>query len=263
VTERLQKFLARAGVASRRRAEEMITQGRVSVNNQVTRVLGTQVDPAKDLVSVDGKLVEARTERRVYVLYKPVGVVTTLSDPQGRPTIAQYTAAEGGRLYPVGRLDYDAEGALLVTDDGDLAHRLTHPKFGVPRTYLAKVKGVPTPETLEKLRRGVRLEDGEARPSAVAVFEKAEKNTWLAITVGEGRPHLIKRMCAAIGHPVARLFRPAHGGISVARMRPGQLRPLSAAEVRHVEQVSLGQAVPDRHLRLPARRHGHGERPPR
>jgi 23S rRNA pseudouridine2605 synthase len=268
VVERLQKFLARAGVASRRHAEELIVQGRVAVNNQTVRQLGSKVEPGKDLVTVDGRLVEGEAGRHYFVLYKPPGVVTTLSDPQGRPTISTYTAKLPGRQFPVGRLDYDAEGALLLTDDGDLALRLTHPRYQVPRVYLAKVKGAPTSQAVEKLRGGVRLEDGMARPQSVEIFERAEKNTWLTVIVTEGRPHLVKRMCAAIGHPVVRLFRPAHGGVSVVRMRPGQVRVLTPEEIKAVDRASRGEERIQVELRLPARQHGRApkdgvEKPPR
>ncbi|MCP3103939.1 pseudouridine synthase [Myxococcus sp. K15C18031901] len=255
--ERLQKYLARAGVASRRHAEELITAGRVAVNNTTVTELGSRVEPGTDLVSVDGKLVTPPDETSYFLLYKPVGVVTTLSDPQGRPTVASYVEETGKRLFPVGRLDYDAEGALLFTDDGALAHKLTHPSFQVPRTYLAKVKGVPDKATLDKLRGGVRLEDGMATPVSVDVFEAAEKNTWLKIVVAEGRPHLIKRLCAAVGHPVVRLFRPAYAGVGVEGLRPGELRPLKTSEVDLLNAVSDGKATPpSTSLRLPPRRHG-------
>ncbi|NTX66270.1 pseudouridine synthase [Myxococcus sp. CA051A] len=255
--ERLQKYLARAGVASRRHAEELITAGRVAVNNTTVTELGSRVEPGTDLVSVDGKLVTPPEESSYFLLYKPVGVVTTLSDPQGRPTVANYLEETGKRLFPVGRLDYDAEGALLFTDDGALAHKLTHPSFQVPRTYLAKVKGEPDILTLDKLRGGVRLEDGMATPVSVGVFESAEKNTWLKIVVAEGRPHLIKRLCAAVGHPVVRLFRPAYAGIGVEGLRPGALRPLKKAEVELLNDVAEGRvAPPTAELRLPPRRHG-------
>ncbi|NBD11100.1 pseudouridine synthase [Corallococcus silvisoli] len=255
--ERLQKYLARAGVASRRHAEELITSGRVGVNNETVTELGSRVEPGTDLVTVDGKLVTPPEESSYYLLYKPVGVVTTLSDPQGRPTVASYVEETGRRLFPVGRLDYDAEGALLFTDDGALAHKLTHPSFQVPRTYLAKVKGVPDMPTLEKLRGGVRLEDGMATPVSVDIFEKAERNTWLKIVVAEGRPHLIKRLCAAVGHPVVRLFRPAYAGVGVEGLRPGELRPLKVAEVNQLNEVADGRAQPSAaELRLPPRRHG-------
>jgi 23S rRNA pseudouridine2605 synthase len=255
--ERLQKYLARAGVASRRHAEELITAGRVTVNNQKVTELGSRVEPGKDLVMVDGKLVSPPEETSYFLLYKPTGVVTTLSDPQERPTVASYLEETGKRLFPVGRLDYDAEGALLVTDDGELAHKLTHPSFQVPRTYLAKVKGTPDEATLEKLRGGVRLEDGMAKPLSVDVFEQAERNTWLKLVVAEGRPHLIKRLCAAVGHPVVRLFRPSYAGVNVGSLRPGQLRPLSEAEVHLLEAVAEGKTTPsERGLKLPPRRHG-------
>ncbi|NVJ27580.1 pseudouridine synthase [Myxococcus sp. AM011] len=255
--ERLQKYLARAGVASRRHAEELITAGRVAVNNTTVTELGSRVEPGTDLVSVDGKLVTPPDESSYFLLYKPVGVVTTLSDPQGRPTVANYLEETGKRLFPVGRLDYDAEGALLFTDDGALAHKLTHPSFQVPRTYLAKVKGEPDILTLDKLRGGVRLEDGMATPVSVGVFESAEKNTWLKIVVAEGRPHLIKRLCAAVGHPVVRLFRPAYAGIGVEGLRPGELRPLKKIEVELLNDVAEGRvAPPTAELRLPPRRHG-------
>ncbi|WP_223631767.1 pseudouridine synthase [Corallococcus sp. EGB] len=255
--ERLQKYLARAGVASRRHAEELITSGRVGVNNETVTELGSRVEPGVDLVTVDGKLVTPPEESSYYLLYKPVGVVTTLSDPQGRPTVASYVEETGRRLFPVGRLDYDAEGALLFTDDGALAHKLTHPSFQVPRTYLAKVKGTPDQPTLEKLRGGVRLEDGMATPVSVDIFEKAERNTWLKIVVAEGRPHLIKRLCAAVGHPVVRLFRPNYAGVGVEGLRPGELRPLKVSEVNQLTEVAEGRAQPSAaDLKLPPRRHG-------
>jgi 23S rRNA pseudouridine2605 synthase len=255
--ERLQKYLARAGVASRRHAEELITAGRVTVNNETVTELGSRVEPGKDLVAVDGQLVTPPDETSYFVLYKPIGVVTTLSDPQGRPTVASYVEETGKRLFPVGRLDYDAEGALLFTDDGALAHKLTHPSFQVPRMYLAKVKGVPDAATLDKLRGGVRLEDGMATPLSVDVFEAAERNTWLKIVVAEGRPHLIKRLCAAVGHPVVRLFRPAYAGVGVEGMRPGDLRSLKKAEVELLHAVAEGRSQPPAvELKLPPRRHG-------
>ncbi|HZI11956.1 MAG TPA: pseudouridine synthase, partial [Myxococcus sp.] len=255
--ERLQKYLARAGVASRRHAEELITAGRVAVNNKTVTELGSRVEPGTDLVTVDGSLVTPPQESSYFLLYKPVGVVTTLSDPQGRATVAGFLEDIDQRLFPVGRLDYDAEGALLFTNDGALAHKLTHPSFQVPRTYLAKVKGAPDAATLDKLRGGVRLEDGMATPVSVDVFEAAERNTWLKIVVAEGRPHLIKRLCAAVGHPVVRLFRPSYAGVAVEGMRPGQLRPLKESEVELLTNVSEGRVQPPTgDLRLPPRRHG-------
>ncbi|HZX43730.1 MAG TPA: pseudouridine synthase, partial [Myxococcaceae bacterium] len=236
MSERLQKFLARAGVASRRHAEGLITAGRVNVNNQPVTELGTKVEPT-DLVTVDGRLVTAPESSSWYLLHKPPGVVTTLSDPEGRPTVAGLLQGVEQRVFPVGRLDWDAEGALLLTNDGAAAHRLLHPSFEVPREYLAKVKGTPTDETLARLVEGVRLEDGPARALRAERFETTERNTWLHLQVGEGRPHLVKRLCAAVGHPVLRLFRPAQAGVSVAGLQPGELRPLTPDEVQRVESV--------------------------
>ncbi|MBM4780522.1 MAG: rRNA pseudouridine synthase [Archangiaceae bacterium] len=256
--ERLQKYLARAGIASRRAAETLITAGRVKVNGSIVRELGTKVDGAKDLVVVDGKPAVAPSEKTWFLLYKPPGVVTTLKDPQGRPTISDYLHGVPSRVFPVGRLDYDAEGALLLTDDGDVANKLMHPRHQVRRVYLAKVKGDPTDASLEKLRGGVRLEDGFAKPTDVSRFEKADKNTWLRLVVTEGRPHLIKRLCAAIGHPVVRLFRPSHAGIPVDGLKPGHLRELTTEEVKRIHQISEGKGGADPALKLPPRRHGHG-----
>lgn len=255
--ERLQKFLSRAGVSSRRHAEAMIVDGRIKVNGKVITVLGTQIDAQKDLVLLDGKLVSVNPERKYFLFYKPPGVVTTLSDPEGRPTVADYAVDTGGRVFPVGRLDYDAEGALLLTDDGALANKLMHPSHQVPRVYLAKVKGLPDEPSLQKLVAGVRLEDGMARALQAGVFDRAERNTWLKIVVTEGRAHLIKRLCAAIGHPVVRLYRPAHAGLSVQGLRPGELRALSNDEIRRVKAAADGHSQPEPKLSLPRRRHGH------
>lgn len=255
--ERLQKFLSRAGVSSRRHAETMITDGRVKVNGKVVTELGSRVDAQKDLVLLDNKLVSVNSERKYFLFYKPPGVVTTLSDPEGRPTVGDYAKETGGRVFPVGRLDYDAEGALILTDDGELANKLMHPKHQVPRVYLAKVKGEPDSASLQKLVDGVRLEDGMANAIQAQVFEKAERNTWVKIVVTEGRQHLVKRLCAAIGHPVVRLYRPAHAGLPVHGLRPGELRELSHDEIRRVKAAADGDAQPEPALFLPARRHGH------
>ncbi len=254
MTERLQKFLARAGVASRRAAETLITQGRVNVNGKSVTELGTKVEPA-DAVTVDGKPISVLADRAWYLLHKPAGVVTTMTDPQGRPTVRELLKTIERRVFPVGRLDYDAEGALLLTDDGEVSNRLLHPRYQVPRTYLVKVKGDPTDASLEKLRGGVRLEDGPAQPQKVERFDKAESNTWLLLVVTEGRPHLVKRLCEAIGHPVQRLFRPAQAGIAVGNLEPGELRQLTPEEVGRVRGVANGEAPQEIELKLPPRRH--------
>jgi 23S rRNA pseudouridine2605 synthase len=256
--ERLHKFLSRAGVSSRRAAEQLIVDGKVKVNGDVVTVLGTQIDPDKDLVVVQGQPVEVSAQRKYFLFYKPPGVVTTLSDPQGRPTISDFTKVIGSRVFPVGRLDFDAEGALLLTDDGELANKLMHPSHQVPRVYLAKVKGEPDDASLAKLVAGVRLEDGMAHATEARRFEKAEKNTWIKLIVTEGRQHLVKRLCAAIGHPVVRLFRPAHASLPVSGLKPGEFRALSDDEVARVKALAEGQAAEEPPLSLPARRHGHG-----
>jgi len=257
VAERLQKFLARAGVASRREAEKLIVSGRIAINNRAVTTLGTKVDADKDLVTWDGKLVSPPSQQSYFILYKPTGVVTTLDDPKHRPTVAGLVRSLNVRVFPVGRLDYDAEGALLLTNDGELAHRLLHPKFSVARLYLAKVRGAPSEQALARLRAGVRLDDGIAAAQTAEVYRRVEKNCWLKLIVLEGRAHLIKRLCAAVGHPVQRLFRPSHGGISAEGLQPGELRALSRQEVTLLRQVAAGASPPLREW-LPPRRHRRG-----
>jgi 23S rRNA pseudouridine2605 synthase len=262
--ERLQKILAHAGVASRRKAEELIAQGHVAVNGKVVREMGSKADLDQDLVQVDGRTIREPQEKVYYVLYKPAGCVTTLSDPEGRPTIKTYLEHVPERVYPVGRLDYDAEGALIVTNDGDLAHLLMHPRFGVRRTYLAKVHGVPRSEQIERVLKGVRLEDGRARALEAEVHSRTPRNTWVRLVVAEGRQHLVKRMMEAVGAPVQKLHRADYGGIDVAGMRPGELRELRRAEVERLKAQAGKKAEPaarPRQVSLPARRHGHGPPP--
>jgi 23S rRNA pseudouridine2605 synthase len=271
VSERLQKFLAGAGVASRRKAEELVLAGRVKVNGKVVRELGTRVDPVADHVEVDGRVVETQARARYILLYKPPGCVTTLSDPQGRPTVAQYLGNVSERVFPVGRLDWDAEGALLFTTDGELANRLAHPRYGHRRTYLVKVKGDPATGAIGRMLEGVRLEDGPAQALEATLHERAEKNTWLRVVVGEGRKHLVKRLCESVGLEVLRLFRPEFGGVTVAGLRPGhtrELRPDEVETLRRSAGMSKGPRPDTSSLPLPkaARRHGHGvpePRPPR
>lgn len=223
------------GVASRRKADELIASGRVSVAGKVITALGTQVEPNKGNISIDGVPMDRPSKRRSYFLfYKPKGVVTTVSDPEGRPTVADYFP-KGVRLFPVGRLDYDAEGVLLLTDDGDFAHLLMHPKFEAKRTYLVKVKGKPTGEKLEKLRRGVKLEDGFARPLELKPDRATKLNSWYKMSVAEGRNHLIKRLWQRIDHPVQKLVRTEYAGFKLDQLRPGDLRPLTMEEVQRVK----------------------------
>jgi 23S rRNA pseudouridine2605 synthase len=255
--ERLQKVLARAGIASRRKAEELITQGHVTVNGKKVTELGTKVDASTDQIRVQGQMVADIAERVYYVLFKPAGCVTTLSDPEGRQTVAHYLRGVTERVYPVGRLDYDAEGALILTNDGELAHRLMHPRFGAKRTYLAKVKGEPSDGVIERLRAGVRLEDGLAKPLEAERVHRADKNTWIRLVVNEGRPHLVKRLCESVGHPVVRLFRASYAGVSVEGMMAGELRELTRAELHEIRsgnaRESRAQLPPRRDARRGAR----------
>ena len=232
--ERLQKILSKAGVTSRRKAENLILQGRVSVNGKIVRELGSKAVLGRDEICVDGKAIETELEGVVLALFKPRQCVTTLHDPQGRPTVGDFVNKFPVRLYPVGRLDYDAEGLLLLTNDGELAHRLQHPRYKVPKTYLVKVRGHPPAEALTRLQQGVNLEDGITAPAELVVMEDDQKATWLSLTLREGRKHQIKRMCAAVGHPVLRLRRIKVGPVELDNLRPGQTRRLKSREVRNL-----------------------------
>ena len=232
--ERLQKILSKAGVTSRRKAEGLILQGRVSVNGNIVRELGSKAVLGRDEIRVDGKTIEPETEKLVLALFKPKRCVTTLNDPQGRSTVADFVKKFPMRLYPVGRLDYDAEGLLLLTNDGELAHRLQHPRYKVPKTYLVKVRGHPPTEALARLQQGVNLEDGITAPAELKVMEDDQKATWLSLTLREGRKHQVKRMCAAVGHPVLKLRRTKIGPIELDDLRPGEIRRLKSREVRNL-----------------------------
>jgi 23S rRNA pseudouridine2605 synthase len=230
--ERLQKVLAQAGLGSRRACEELIAAGRVRVNGSVAE-LGARADPESDRIEVDGAPVGVRPDLVHYLLNKPGGVVTTASDPQGRPTVVDLVPSEP-RVFPVGRLDADTEGLLLLTNDGELAHRLTHPSFGVDKEYLAEVEGSPSRGAVRRLREGVALEDGPTAPAKVSLVG----DHLLRITIHEGRNRQVRRMCAAVGHPVHRLVRVRVGPISDRRLAPGEWRPLTQAEVRSLERAT-------------------------
>ena len=234
--ERLQKILSKAGITSRRKAEGLILQGRVSVNGKIVRELGTKAVLGRDEIRVDGETLKPESEGVVLVLFKPRRCVTTLHDPQGRPTVADFINKFPMRLYPVGRLDYDAEGLLLLTNDGELAHRLQHPRYKVPKTYLVKVRGHPPAEALAILQQGVNLEDGITAPAELIVIEDDQKATWLSLTLREGRKHQVKRMCAAVGHPVLRLRRTKVGPIELDDLRPGEIRRLKSQAVRSLRK---------------------------
>jgi pseudouridine synthase len=235
---RLNKILSAAGVASRRAADELIRQGRVEVNGRVVTV-GTQADPAADDIRVDGRRLKRTTpERRYLLVYKPRGVVSTRSDPERRPTVIDLVAGRGvpGYLYPVGRLDFDSEGLLILTNDGEFADHVSHPRHELERTYDVEVEGVPDDRDLERLRRGMTIEGRRTRPADVrslGTFQSRQgPRSRLQITIREGRNRQVRRMCDAIAHPVNRLRRIRIGPISDKHLKPGQVRDLTAAEVK-------------------------------
>jgi pseudouridine synthase len=228
---RLQKVLAAAGVGSRRRCEELIGQGRVEVDGQTVRRYGARVDPDRQVIKVDGKRIPAGADLVYLALNKPAGVLTSMSDDRGRRTIADLIGGHTERLYHVGRLDYDTEGLMLLTNDGELAHRLTHPRFGVPKTYLADVPGPVPADLRRRLMTGIELADGAASADRFRVVERAGSRALVEITLHEGRKHIVRRLLAAAGHPVSRLVRTRIGPVALGDLRPGATRPLTTAEV--------------------------------
>jgi 23S rRNA pseudouridine2605 synthase/16S rRNA pseudouridine516 synthase len=243
--ERLQKALAAAGVCSRRAAERLIETGRVRVNGRTVTRLGSRVDPRRDLIEVDGVPIASRPRRRVYlVLNKPRGYVTTLADPEGRPTVADLIRGVSQRVFPVGRLDYQSEGLLLVTNDGELARDLMHPRTGVATTYAVKVRGRPDDASLDRLADGVTLDGRRTRPSRLRLV-KPGTNSWLQVTVVEGRKHLVRRMLQAIGHPVVKLRRIRYDGIRLGKLAPGRWRHLTPEEVARLQRaLQRGRKTP-------------------
>jgi pseudouridine synthase len=228
---RLQKVLAAAGVGSRRSCEEMIGAGRVEVDGEIVRRFGARVDPKTQVIRVDGKRIPTSEDLVYLALNKPAGVLSTMSDDRGRRTIADLVADRSERLFHVGRLDYETEGLILLTNDGELAHRLAHPRYGVLKTYLAEVRG-PVPKDLSRrLTTGVELDDGIATADRFRVIEQAGQRVMVEITLHEGRKHVVRRMLAETGHPVSRLVRTQIGPVSLGSLRPGSSRRLSVAEV--------------------------------
>ena len=236
--ERLQKIIASAGIASRRKAEELISQGRVTLNGQIVTELGTKADPGRDYIKVDGKLLRG-AERRVYfLLNKPRGYVTTVSDPEGRPTIMELVKDRGERIYPVGRLDYGSEGLLLLTNDGELANHLTRASSHVPKTYLVKVSGQPNQEDIESLRHGIRIGSKpgprgvravHTAPAQIRIVREAE-NPWYEVTLIEGKNRQIRRMFEEVGHHVEKIKRVRYGPLTLD-VEPGQSRELNQKEI--------------------------------
>ncbi len=239
---RLQKILSEAGIASRRKAEELILEGHVMVNGKIATI-GMKADPTRDYIKINGKLVAGpaqKVARKVYLIFnKPQKVVTTLFDPEGRPTVKDFLKEVKYKLFPVGRLDYDSEGLLLLTNDGDFANAILHPSREIPKTYLAKVKGVIEEDKIEKLRRGVKLEDGLTLPAKVKKTRLSENNSWIEITIYEGRKRQVRRMLEKMGHPVMRLKRVSIDGLKLGDLKPGEKRYLTPEELKHIKSVGV------------------------
>ncbi len=240
--ERLQKILSAAGVASRRLSEELIVQGRVSVNGRTVTELGTKADPAVDEIKVDGRRIRSEQRRRYILLNKPRGYITTRSDPQGRPTVMDLMRGVREYVYPVGRLDYDSEGLLILTNDGELAARLTHPRHEVEKVYEARVKGIPDEHALDRLARGVTIEGRRTAPAKIRASEPFAKGggeqTIVEISIHEGRQRQVRQMFDAVGHPVVRLKRVRIGPVEDPDIPPGHWRELTPQEVGRLQRAA-------------------------
>lgn len=237
---RLQKIIAEMGIASRRGAEEIIIEGRVTVNGQVA-VLGMKADPAKDHIKVDGKLL-VQPEKKVYLVFnKPRGVLTSLSDPQGRPIVKDFLRGIKQRVFPVGRLDYDSEGLLILTNDGDFAHAVLHPSKKIPKTYMVKIKGVLAEEDMERLRTGIKLDGVMTAPARVKRVRKTDNNSWIEMTIFEGRKRQIRKMIERVGHSVIRLMRIRINGLEMGNIMPGHFRHISPDEMKRLsKELKIG-----------------------
>jgi 23S rRNA pseudouridine2605 synthase len=256
--ERLQKIIAHAGFASRREAETMIREGRVTLNGRVVTELGTKADPGRDHIKVDGKLITRAETHRYILLYKPKEVTSTVNDPEGRKTVVDLVRGIRERIYPVGRLDYQSEGLLLLTNDGDLAYQITHPRHGSVKTYHVKVRGVPDSRLIEKLQRGITIEGKRTVPCEIERMKTTarndEGNSWLEVRLREGRNQQIRRMFKAIGHPVMKLRRVAIGPIADPKLLPGEWRELTKQEVNMLATMKEPKAVKPRRAARPQSR---------
>jgi len=228
--QRLQKIIAEMGIASRRKAEELIIEGLVTVNGKVAEI-GMKADLMRDHIKVKGKLLTTPEKKVYYAFNKPRGVMTSMSDPEGRPTVSDFFARIKQRVFPVGRLDYDSEGLLLLTNDGDFAYAIIHPSRKIPKTYLVKVKGVLEEEDLEKLRKGIKIDGKLTAPAKVKKLKKAESNSWIEITIYEGRNRQIRKMIEHTRHDVLRLMRIRINGIEMGPLEPGAYRKLTTQEM--------------------------------
>ena len=228
---RLQRVLAAAGLGSRRACEKLIEESRVEVDGALVRVQGMRVDPKKAVIKVDGMRIASAPDHVYLVLNKPKGVVSTMSDPEGRPSLAEYVGDRNARLFHVGRLDQDTEGLILLTNDGDLAHRLSHPSFGVEKTYLAEVTGPVARDVGKRLKAGVELEDGLVQVDSFRLISQVGSRVMVELSLHEGRKHVVRRMLAEVGHPVTQLVRTDLGPITLGNLKPGKQRKLSQQEI--------------------------------
>lgn len=232
--ERLQKIIAAAGISSRRAAERMIVEGRVTVNDAVVRQLGAKADIDADEIRVDGKLILPEVSKVYLMLHKPRGYVTTLNDPEGRAVVTDLLSGIAERIFPVGRLDYDSEGLLLLTSDGGFSQRVQHPRFKISKTYMVKIEGNLTKSEMYALAEGIRLPDGKFKPESLRIVRGNRKTSWLELSIAEGRYRLIRRALESLGHPVVRLIRTAIADISLGNMKAGTFRHLTKKEVQHL-----------------------------
>lgn len=255
--ERLQKFMAHAGVASRRKCEEIIEAGGVNVNGKTVRELGTKVDPAKDKVMVNGRLIRQKEKKVYLMMYKPRGYVSSVKDERGRKTVVDLLKDVKERVYPVGRLDYDSEGLLLLTNDGELTQALTHPKHQVAKTYKVRVEGIPSLDKLERMEKGIKLEDGITAPAKISLTHELDGNALLEITIREGKNRQVRRMCEFIGHSVKRLVRTQIG--------PVELRNMSVGEVKEINDKQLKELLKATGIRKKSQggKRLSGKKPPR
>jgi 23S rRNA pseudouridine2605 synthase len=259
--QRLHKIVAAAGITSRRKAEELITSGRVQVNGQKVTELGSKADPERDHIRVDGKLLKKPEKFRYFMLNKPKGVVTTVSDPEGRPTVMKFFSRAGARVFPVGRLDYQSEGLLLMTNDGELANVLTSAASKVEKTYLVKISGKPTEAELEQLRRGVMIERGRrgeregrvmTQPASISLVRDTD-NPWYEVILTEGKNREIRKMFEEVGHFVEKVRRVGFGPL-ILDVKPGEMRELDEAEVTQLRRAARKQSVSSQHPQKPSRR---------